>query len=81
MKVSVSQQQLAHGLGVVSRQSIPAAPAGFGKYPDATDEGRLRLSATNLELGLHAGSPPRLPRKARLPCRLALYRPDQHFPQ
>lgn len=53
MKVSVSQQQLAHGLGVVSRavSSHSTLPV-LANILVATDEGRLRLSATNLELGI-----------------------------
>lgn len=53
MKVSVSQQNLAHGLSIVSR-----AVASHSTLPVlsnvllATDEGRLRLSATNLEMGI-----------------------------
>jgi len=53
MKVTVSQQQLAHGLSLVSRAVSPRST-----YPVlsnvlvATDEGRLRISATNLELGI-----------------------------
>jgi DNA polymerase III subunit beta len=53
MKTNVSQQQLAHGLGIVSR-----AVAARSTLPVlnnvllATDEGRLRLSATNLEVGI-----------------------------
>ncbi|HOD45328.1 MAG TPA: hypothetical protein PKL21_10645, partial [Anaerolineaceae bacterium] len=53
MKVSVSQQQLAHGLGVVSRAVNPRSTLPvLGNILIATDEGRLRLSATNLELGI-----------------------------
>jgi len=53
MKVSVSQQQLAHGLGIVSRavSSHSTLPV-LANILVATDEGRLRLSATNLELGI-----------------------------
>lgn len=53
MKVSVLQENLAHGLSVVSRAVSPRST-----YPVlaniliATDDGRLRLSATNLELGI-----------------------------
>lgn len=53
MKVSVSQQQLAHGLGIVSRavSSHSTLPV-LANILVVTDEGRLRLSATNLELGI-----------------------------
>ena len=53
MKVSVSQQQLAQGLGVVSRAVSPRSTLPvLANVLMATDEGRLRLSATNLELGI-----------------------------
>lgn len=55
MKVIVQQQQLAHGVSVVaravtSRSTLPVLSNILLK----TDEGRLRLSATNLELGISA---------------------------
>jgi DNA polymerase-3 subunit beta len=53
MKASVSQQQLAHGLSVVSRAVSPrnTLPV-LANVLVAADEGRLRISATNLELGI-----------------------------
>ncbi len=53
MKVSVSQPHLAHGLSIVSRAVSPrnTLPV-LANILVATDEGRLRLSATNLELGI-----------------------------
>ena len=53
MKVTVLQENLAHGLSIVaravsSRSTLPV----LGNVLVATDEGRLRLSATNLELGI-----------------------------
>jgi DNA polymerase III subunit beta len=53
MKVSVLQENLAHGLNIVSRavaqrSTLPV----LSNVLVATDEGRLRLSATNLELGI-----------------------------
>ncbi len=53
MKTNVSQQQLAHGLGIVSkavaaRSTLPV----LSNVLLATDDGRLRLSATNLEVGI-----------------------------
>jgi DNA polymerase-3 subunit beta len=53
MKAIVSQQQLAHSLGVVgravsARSSLPV----LANVLIASDEGRLRLSATNLEMGI-----------------------------
>jgi DNA polymerase III subunit beta len=53
MKVSVSQQQLAQGLGIVSRAVSPRSTLPvLANVLLATDEGRMRLSATNLELGI-----------------------------
>lgn len=53
MKVSVLQENLAHGLNIVShavssRSTLPV----LSNVLVATDDGRLRLSATNLELGV-----------------------------
>ena len=55
MKVIVQQQQLAHGVSVVSRAvtSRSTLPV-LSNILIKTDEGRLRLSATNLELGISA---------------------------
>jgi DNA polymerase III subunit beta len=53
MKATVSQQQLAHGLSIVSRAVSPRSTLPvLANILVATDEGRLRLSATNLELGI-----------------------------
>jgi DNA polymerase-3 subunit beta len=53
MKASVSQQELARGLSIVSRAVAPRTTLPvLGNVLLATDEGRLRLSATNLELGI-----------------------------
>ncbi len=53
MKATVSQQQLAHGLSIVSRAVSPRSTLPvLANILIATDEGRLRLSATNLELGI-----------------------------
>jgi DNA polymerase-3 subunit beta len=53
MKVSVLQENLAHGLSIVSRAVSPRSTLPvLGNILIATDEGRLRLSATNLELGI-----------------------------
>jgi DNA polymerase-3 subunit beta len=53
MKVSVSQQSLAHGLNIVSRAVAPRSTLPvLSNILVATDEGRLRLSATNLEMGI-----------------------------
>jgi DNA polymerase-3 subunit beta len=53
MKVSVLQENLAHGLSIVGRAVSPRSTLPvLGNILLATDEGRLRLSATNLELGI-----------------------------
>lgn len=53
MKVSVLQENLAHGLSIVSRAvSTRSTLPVLSNVLVATDEGRLRLSATNLELGI-----------------------------
>lgn len=53
MKVTVLQENLARGLSVVSRAVSPRSTLPvLSNILIATDEGRLRLSATNLELGI-----------------------------
>jgi DNA polymerase-3 subunit beta len=53
MKVTVLQENLARGLSIVSRAVSPRSTLPvLGNVLIATDEGRLRLSATNLELGI-----------------------------
>jgi DNA polymerase III subunit beta len=53
MKVSVLQENLAHGLSIVSRAvSTRSTLPVLSNVLVATDDGRLRLSATNLELGI-----------------------------
>jgi DNA polymerase-3 subunit beta len=53
MKVSVLQENLAHGLSIVARAVSPRSTLPvLGNILITTDEGRLRLSATNLELGI-----------------------------
>ena len=53
MKVSVLQENLAYGLSIVSRAVSPRSTLPvLANILIATDEGRLRLSATNLELGI-----------------------------
>ncbi len=53
MIVSVLQENLAHGLSIVSRAvSTRSTLPVLSNVLIATDEGRLRLSATNLELGI-----------------------------
>lgn len=53
MKVSVLQENLAHGLSIVSRAVSPRSTLPvLSNVLLATDEGRLRLSATNLEMGI-----------------------------
>ncbi|MGB2896101.1 MAG: DNA polymerase III subunit beta [Anaerolineales bacterium] len=53
MKVSCLQENLARGLSVVSRAVAPRSTLPvLSNILVATDNGRLRLSATNLELGI-----------------------------
>ncbi len=53
MKVTVLQENLARGLNIVSRAVSPRSTLPvLANILIATDEGRLRLSATNLELGI-----------------------------
>ncbi len=53
MKVIVLQENLARGLSIVSRAVSPRSTLPvLSNILVATDEGRLRLSATNLELGI-----------------------------
>ncbi|OGO38866.1 MAG: DNA polymerase III subunit beta [Chloroflexi bacterium RBG_16_57_11] len=53
MKVTVLQENLSRGLNIVSRAVSPRSTLPvLGNILIATDEGRLRLSATNLELGI-----------------------------
>jgi len=53
MKVTLLQENLARGLSTVSRAVSPRSTLPvLGNVLIATDEGRLRLSATNLELGI-----------------------------
>jgi DNA polymerase III subunit beta len=53
MKVTILQENLARGLGIVSRAVSPRSTLPvLSNILIATDEGRLRLSATNLEMGI-----------------------------
>ena len=53
MKVSCLQENLARGLSIVSRAVAPRSTLPvLSNILVATDNGRLRLSATNLELGI-----------------------------
>jgi len=53
MKFSVLQEELTRGLGIVSRAVSPRSTLPvLSNILVATDGGRLRLSATNLELGI-----------------------------
>jgi DNA polymerase-3 subunit beta len=61
MKVTVTQQHLAHGLSIVSREVSPRSTLPvLSNVLLATDEGRLRLSATNLELGITCWIPAKI---------------------
>ena len=53
MKVTVLQENLARGLGMVSKAVSPRSTLPvLANVLIASDEGRLRLSATNLEMGI-----------------------------
>jgi DNA polymerase-3 subunit beta len=53
MKVTVLQENLAHGISTVARAVSPRSTLPvLANILVATDEGRLRLSATNLEMGI-----------------------------
>lgn len=53
MKVSCLQENLARGLGTVARAVAPRSTLPvLGNVLVSTDNGRLRLSSTNLELGI-----------------------------
>lgn len=55
MQATVQQQQLAHGVSIVSRAvTSRSSLAVLSNILIKTDNGRLRLSATNLELGISA---------------------------
>lgn len=61
MKVTVLQENLARGLGIVSKAVSPRSTLPvLANVLVATDEGRLRLSATNLELGITCWIPARI---------------------
>jgi len=53
MKLTCLQENLAKGLGIVSKAvSVRSTLPVLGNVLLATDEGRLKLAATNLELGI-----------------------------
>jgi DNA polymerase-3 subunit beta len=61
MKVTVLQENLARGLGIVSHAVSPRSTLPvLSNILIASDEGRLRLSATNLELGITCWIPARI---------------------
>jgi len=61
MKVTVLQENLAHGLGVISKAVSPRSTLPvLANVLIASDEGRLRLSATNLEMGITCWIPARI---------------------
>ena len=67
MKLTVQQPHLAHGLSVVARavatrSTLPV----LSNVLLATDEGRLRLSATNLELGISCWIPAQIAEEGAL---------------
>jgi len=61
MKVTVLQENLARGLGIVSKAVSPRSTLPvLANVLIASDEGRLRLSATNLEMGITCWIPARI---------------------
>lgn len=61
MKVTVLQENLARGLGMVAKAVSPRSTLPvLANILIASDEGRLRLSATNLELGVTCWIPARI---------------------
>jgi DNA polymerase III subunit beta len=61
MKVTVLQENLARGLGTVSKAVSPRSTLPvLANILIASDDGRLRLSATNLELGITCWIPARI---------------------
>jgi len=61
MKVTVLQENLARGLGIVSKAVSPRSTLPvLANILIASDEGRLRLSATNLEMGITCWVPARI---------------------
>ena len=61
MKVTVLQENLARGLGIVSKAVSPRSTLPvLANILIASDEGRLRLSATNLEMGVTCWIPARI---------------------
>jgi len=61
MKVTVLQENLARGLGIVAKAVSPRSTLPvLANVLIASDEGRLRLSATNLEMGITCWIPARI---------------------
>jgi DNA polymerase-3 subunit beta len=75
MKATIPQEKLAHGLGLVSRAVSPRSTLPvLGNILIDAAEGRLRLSATNLELGISCWIPARVeqPGATTVPARTFL---------
>ena len=61
MKVTILQENLARGLGIVAKAVSPRSTLPvLANVLIASDEGRLRLSATNLEMGITCWIPARI---------------------
>jgi DNA polymerase-3 subunit beta len=61
MRVTVLQENLARGLGIVAKAVSPRSTLPvLANVLIASDEGRLRLSATNLEMGITCWIPARI---------------------
>jgi DNA polymerase-3 subunit beta len=66
MKATVLQENLARGLGTVSKAVSPRSTLPvLANILIASDEGRLRLSATNLEMGITCWIPAALTKKVQ----------------
>jgi len=64
MKATTPQEKLSHALGLVSRAvSARSTLPVLGNILIAAEDGRLRLSATNLELGITSWIPARVEHK------------------
>jgi len=72
MKLTCLQENLNKGLGIVSRVAATRTTLPItGNLLLATDQGRLKVVATNLEMAITCWTGQRWKRKARSPYQLA----------
>ena len=72
MKITVLQENLKHGLSIVSRATSPRATLPvLDNILVATENGRLRLAATDLELSITCWIGASIERKGLRQCRRA----------